>query len=111
MKKMILLFLTLIVQVSFSQTKPDFKVSSTGYFCHQDPEDAYTAALTRLQISADNICKNSRAILVTNIVEQVNYCSIKLNAGYICENNRVTCRPRNYHLKCCDRLTNSCWIE
>lgn len=74
MKKSILILSMLISQVAFSQTAPDFKVSSIGYFCHQEPEEAYQQALSKLQINANNICKNSRAILVTKIEEQNNYC-------------------------------------
>ena len=94
MKKCILILSMLISQVSFSQTAPEFNVSSIGYFCHQEPEEAYKQALTRLQTNANSICRNSVAILVTKIDEQNDYCSVKLTAGYICEHNRITCRPK-----------------
>lgn len=111
MKKTILIFSILISQASFSQTAPDFKVSSIGYFCHQEPEEAYQQALSMLQVNANNICKNSRAILVTKIEEKNDYCSVKLTAGYICEHRSIYCKPKGYVLKCCDRISNTCWIE
>lgn len=93
MKKNILILSMLISQISFSQTTPDFRLSSVGYFCGQDAEAVYKKLLTRLQTNANNICKNSSAILVTKIDVQTDYCTIKLTARYTCDSDRSTYRP------------------
>lgn len=112
MKKYVLCILAnLASSLSFAQTKYDFLAKAVGHFCYQESEYVYKQALSRLQINADNICKDSKAIRVTEFLSQSNYCSVTVEAGFICENSRIYCKPKMYTIKCCDRVSGACWFE
>lgn len=86
----------------------EFTETATGHYCYQTEEDAYNQALHWLQSKADKKCALQKATRVSNIDERWHFCSVNVQATFICE-NKVTCKPEKYWLRCCDK--NGCWIE